>query len=66
MTNEVGDLGADGSVDGESDTAIDDAGDVDIGEGDALANEEGACGDVGFQGLQGAQLAVGEELLVLL
>lgn len=66
MTDEVGDLRANRSVYGESDTAVDDAGNIDISEGDSLSDKEGARGDVGLQSLQSAQLAVSDESLALL
>lgn len=65
MAEEVGKGGAEGGVNGDGRSALDLRGDEDVGEGDALADEEGAGGEVGLEGLQGADLALGDGIVDL-
>ena len=57
----VGDLGADGGIGVETDGSLDDAGDDDISEGDALADEVGAGLEVLVKGVQDTEGTVGVE-----
>jgi hypothetical protein len=58
VTHHVGDLGADLGVDGPGAGLEDEAGDGKVGEGDALADEERVVGQMGVEGLEGAELAL--------
>lgn len=60
VTDCVGELGAESSVDSGSNGFLDNASDEDISEGDALADKECAGGKVGFEGVKGTSLALGE------
>jgi hypothetical protein len=65
VTDEVGEFGAKRSVDGYPDCFLDDAGNKDVCKGDALADEEGARREVGFEGVQGTGLAFNETSVCL-
>ena len=56
----MGELRAGGVVEVEEGAELGDGGDPDVGEGDALANEEGAGGEVVVEGGEGAVDALEE------
>ena len=60
VTDEVGEFGAKGSVDGYPDCFLDDAGDKNVCKGNALADEECARREVGLEGVEGTRLAFNE------
>ena len=65
MTDEVGEFGAKGGVDSYPDCFLDDSGNVDVCEGNALADEEGARRKVALEGVEGTGLAFDEASMCL-
>jgi hypothetical protein len=65
MTDEVGEFGAKGGVDGYPDCFLDDGGNEDVCEGNALADEEGARREVGLEGVEGTGLALNKPSMYL-
>ena len=57
MADEIGELGAQFSIDGGGDTTLDGAGDGEIRKRDALVNEEGASSKMGIKRIQGTDKA---------
>jgi hypothetical protein len=60
MADEVWEFGAKGGVDGHGDCSLDDAGNVDVRKGNALADEEGARREVAFKGVECTGVALNE------
>ena len=52
VADDVGELGTERSVEGDTDGAEDDGSEGDVGKGDAFADEEGTGGKVLFKGLE--------------
>jgi len=65
VTDEVGEFGTKGGVDGYPDCLLDDAGDKDVCKGNALADEEGTRREVGLEGVEGTRLALNETSVCL-
>ena len=65
VTDEVGEFGAKGGVDGCPDCFLDDAGNVDVCKGNTLADEEGARRDVALECIEGAGLALNKNSMYL-
>ena len=60
MADGVGELGLERGVDDRRCGALDDGGEGDVGEGDALGDEVGAGGEVGLNGVESTNGALGE------
>ena len=58
VTDDVGELGTEGGVEGDGKCTLDDRGHGDIGEGDALRDKESAGREVSLKGLEGTELAL--------
>ena len=65
VADNVGQLGAEGGIKGNSESALNDGCDGNVGQRDALANEEGVGREVRLKGLQGAQLTLSKSCVNL-
>lgn len=65
VADNVGKLGAEGGIKGNGESTLNDGCDGDVGQRDALANEEGVGREVRLKGLQGAQLTLSKSCMNL-
>ncbi len=60
VADDVGELSAEGSIESDGESALDDGGDGNVSERDAFANEESVGGEVGLEGLERTDLTLGK------
>ena len=60
MTDKIGVFCTEGSIDGESNSLLDDGGDEEISKSDTFTDEEGLRNEMGFKGVESASLTFEE------